>query len=183
MEKKDTDIIYYSNKRQDYIFGSVFLVIAVVFIVFSYMFITGGIREITQKPSGESIGGTLAGFILISLLFILVTALFGVRAYINLFKKVEIARLAREGLFFSEMKGRMRIHKNYIAYTDIGRVYIKKNRLAGTLVVIESNDEVPVPLGYINSFLSQPDKEAFTKAINKRTGKFPIPGTPPQQAT
>ncbi|MFC4676943.1 hypothetical protein [Dysgonomonas termitidis] len=171
MKKRETDIIYYSNKRQDYIFGTIFLFITCAFIIFSYLFISDGIRAVHTNPAGEGIIGSISGLVLISLLFIMATMLFGIRAYVNLFKKIEIARLADEGLFFSEMKGQMQIHKNYVAYANIGRAYMRKSRLTGSTVVIESNDEIPAPLGYINSLLSLANKEALIENLNNRLSK------------
>ncbi|SBV92143.1 hypothetical protein [uncultured Dysgonomonas sp.] len=168
MQKRETDIVYYSNKRQDYIFGTIFLFITCAFIIFSFLFISDGIKAVRIESAKDSTIGSIAGFVLISLLFVTITMLFGIRAYANLFKKIEIARLADDGLFFSEMKGQMQIHKNYVAYANIGRAYIKKNKLTGSTVIIESNDEIPVPLGYINTFLSLANKEALIESINER---------------
>lgn len=178
MQKRKTDIVYYSNKRQDYIFGTIFLLITCVFIIFSFLFISDGIKAVRIEWAEDSTIGSIAGLVLISLLFVIITILFGIRAYANLFKKIEIARLADDGLFFSEMKGQMQIHKNYVAYANIGRAYIKKNRLTGSTVIIESNDEIPVPLGYINSFLSLANKEALIESINDRVNKISVPTQP-----
>ena len=175
MKKRETDIIYYSNKRQDYIFGTIFLFITCAFIIFSFLFISDGIKAFRTGSAEESTIGSIAGFVLISLLFVIITMLFGIRAYANLFKKIEIARLADEGLFFSETKGQMQMHKNYVSYANIGRAYIKKNKFTGSTVIIESNDEVPVPLGYINSFLSLANKEALLESINDRVSKISAP--------
>ncbi|WP_029902192.1 hypothetical protein [Prevotella sp. 10(H)] len=168
IEKKNTDIVFYSHKRYNYIIGIIFLIIAIALFVSSVLFIKNSIMEIIDKKQDEEISGTIVGLILTSLLFIAITCLFVLRSYANLFNKREVARLADDGLFFSEMNGRMQIHQNYIKYSNIGKVYIERTLLPGTKVVIESNDEPPVILATINGLLRTASKTELTEQLNER---------------
>lgn len=164
MKGVNNPIVFYSSKKSDYVFGTIYLVLAICLSPIALGITKSMIGGLFTKPF--SLFDSLMT-IFIEFLFFFPLYLFISNAYTNFFKRIEILTLEGGCISYTELANTGRYCKReYIMYSEIDKFYIKKTFLRETMICVNKKDGGCIRMGYINNFLSKEDKFKLVSVVN-----------------